>query len=103
MNLLPEWPGSSGKGSLFPLVEAAEAAASLERSPELARSSVVLLCGKRVAAAFGEERRGYFEPFARCGRVWAVVPHPSGVNMWWNEPENREEWRRFLTGVKAYA
>lgn len=28
---------------------------------------------------------------------WAVLPHPSGRNLWYNEPSNREMARAFMT------
>lgn len=60
----------------------------------------MLLAGKRVASAFGLDEEYLADPvaFPIGGRPVAVhvVPHPSGVNRWWNEPANRERARAFL-------
>lgn len=55
---------------------------------------VVVLFGKRVAAAFGCVK-AYFEVhrLPNGGRMY-VVPHPSGVNRWWNDSNNcRRMWQ----------
>ena len=56
----------------------------------------VLFLGRKVAEAFGFD-------FRRLGYLWwdgetecAVVPHPSGVNRWWNDWHNRTEASAFL-------
>lgn len=76
-----------------------------------------ILLGKRVAAAFGLRRCEWFTPYLciadpfegnRCPawlsaehnnysltRAW-VVPHPSGLNRWWNDPRNTEHAAHFL-------
>ena len=94
-NLLLAWPGHAGKGSAWPITAARKAASTL--LPRLAGRTAILL-GKRVARAFGMARLGYFTlaPI-RCGAagimpVWVViVPHPSGINRWWNDPANRKK------------
>jgi len=107
VNLLEEWPGPGRKGSGFPTGparEAARGAAIAWRSGEavlrggllVGRPRLALLAGLRVAGAFGIRGVPYFEPLeADFGRV-AVVPHPSGVNLWLNRPANRRALRRFL-------
>lgn len=92
VNLLRYWPGPEpgGKGSAFPMGEAREAARRLG----LADGS--LLCGRRVAAAFGLARAPYLEWVSIGARRVAVIPHPSGVCRWWNEPSNLRAARRFL-------
>lgn len=97
VNLLGYWPGpnASGKGSAFPMQEARPAAATLR----LASGS--LLCGRRVAAAFGLARAPYLEWLSVDGRQVAVIPHPSGVCRWWNDPENVARARAFLREAAA--
>lgn len=34
--------------------------------------------------------------YLRKGETYAVLPHPSGVNRWWNEEENVARARDFL-------
>lgn len=67
--------------------------------------SLVLLAGKRVVDAFGAELLG---TMAECcgstvdlGGVGGVMlPHPSGLSRWWNDPANVEEFRR-RTGAEV--
>lgn len=93
-NVLATWPGSAGKGSAFPLALARERAAALRRRFRGGRT--VILLGRRVARAFGLAEQHYFEP------VWVgrspvfVVPHPSGVNAWFNDPAHARQMRMFL-------
>ena len=85
VNLLPAWPGRRGKGAAFPMAEARAAAAELV---PLLEGRAVLLLGRRVAAAFGVVDWPYLVPMRwEGGPVAAVVPHPSGVCRWWNDPE----------------
>lgn len=48
-----------------------------------------ILCGRRVAAAFGVDAADWmtWQPLA-TDRLVAVLPHPSGLNHWWNEEAN---------------
>lgn len=97
VNLLDRWPGPSGaKGSLFPLARAREAAVLL--APRLRRRHVVL-AGRRVAAAFWLARLPYLAWETVGGADVAVLPHPSGVCRWWNEPENVAAASAFLRGL----
>lgn len=60
---------------------------------------LVLLAGKRVADAFGIRGVRYFEPCLLRGTIAYVVPHPSGVNRWWNVETNRYRARRFFAAL----
>jgi uracil-DNA glycosylase len=99
-NVLGEWPGSAGKGSRWPRPLIARAR-MVEVTIELGLAGrMVVACGRRVAAAGG---------VPACASVleWidgplfrvAVLPHPSGVNRWWNEPGNVESARAFLAAA----
>jgi uracil-DNA glycosylase len=106
-NLLESWPGESGKGDSFPAKYASHRA--FDVVPEF-HHRVVIFAGKRVAKAFGKSKMKYFEP--DLTRVWdeeggrisglsaeyiaCVVPHPSGVNRWYNDVGNRAQARRFF-------
>jgi hypothetical protein len=72
--------------------------------PRLAGWRVAYLCGARVAAAFGV--RGPVTPiFGRPvdlgGATAVVVPHPSGLNLWWNCRHRIEELRRCLNSLSG--
>jgi hypothetical protein len=98
VNLLDRWPGRAANGGdLFPIGEAREAALSIGRRGVIDDRPFVLLAGHNVAGAFGV-RVPYltWERFD-CGVPVAVIPHPSGLNRWWNKPANRERARRFIT------
>ncbi len=92
VNLLGYWPGSDGKGSRAPMPALRAAAAGLE--PTL--RGEVLLLGHRVSCAFGIAGQPYFKPVACASYRLVVLPHPSGVNHWWNEERNVQRARRFL-------
>lgn len=102
-NLLPRWPGGCGKGDLFPRREAREAAQ--EARAHLREFARVVLLGRNVAAAFGLADLPYLQWAALDDgrrRGWprvAVVPHPSGVNHFWNDPANVARAERFLRAL----
>jgi uracil-DNA glycosylase len=91
-NLLEHYPGKSGRGDAFDVRLASVYARVIW--PTLPRR--VVFVGKRVATAFG------FADLAPCSwvesgdRLVALLPHPSGVNHWWNDAGNREKGRAFL-------
>ncbi|HEU4864630.1 MAG TPA: hypothetical protein VFT76_00155 [Actinomycetota bacterium] len=101
-NLLPTYPGPAPrKGALFPIVEAREVARLLDESLPVEVSFILM--GRRVAKAFGFRSFEYdlldwFVP-RPGGRAFAVFPHPSGIVLWWNEPENAARARAFLREV----
>ena len=97
VNLLDEQPQDSGKGASFDVRQAGRVTRELEKT--FAPGQVVLLLGKRVARAFRISCAEYFDWFALNHAQACVVPHPSGVNRWWNEPENELQMRRFMRNV----
>lgn len=125
VNLLKQWPGPSpdGHGYDFPLDEGRDGAAEFVRdvatpsalSVEGVRfcqyrgrrfrvPDLVMLAGRRVARAFRMPRASeYFVIDPECKRVAGlpavIVPHPSGINRWWNEPLNRRLAKGFLEGL----
>jgi hypothetical protein len=103
VNLLDYWPGSGGeKGATLPALEASIAASAILRTIANSRPvSALFLCGLRVAAAFRVPRGEFFErAYARSIDGFElptfVVPHPSGVSHWWNDPANVERARAFF-------
>lgn len=99
INLIKEWPGKqkNGKGDAFPEKLAALNAAWL--LPKLEARKVIFL-GLNVARAFASPREDFFVWFELGGFFQkteaAIVPHPSGVNHFWNERANRLAAQRFL-------
>lgn len=95
VNLLSAWPGKAGKGDRFPMAEAKRAASDL--LPRLVGKRV-LVVGQGTARAMGLDPR----PLAwraGFGFRYAVLPHPSGVNHWWNSAENRDAAGAFMRRV----
>ncbi len=116
VNLLPTYPGAGSHGSEFPIGRARCLAELLKvrlREPSIASAfgpmhefsgrffwapTKVLLAGKRVARAFRLGSPTYFEETRVEGIdvPVVVVPHPSGVNRWWNDRGNAADARKFL-------
>ncbi len=83
------------RGSCPPWVWNAEVARCRAKVMQF-RTPIVLLAGRRVAAAFGLRKVTFFYPEFHRGRVVYVIPHPSGRNQWWNTEENREQARTWF-------
>jgi hypothetical protein len=117
-NLLHHLPRRSGKGRNFPLSSARLQVRRVFREHELARGFILL--GKRIASAFHWYQWGSdfkYVPMSKldylewykvipavgwaCPTLTAIVPHPSGVNRWWNDENNRRRARRFFRELKA--
>ena len=95
INVLDFWPGKSGKGDKFPTREATRSAA-IKSKQIIGRR--VLFVGISPAAAFGFKPQPLrWRKFN--GGIAAILPHPSGVNKWWNDPANRKTARRFMSSV----
>ncbi len=112
-NLLSEWPGqSSGKGAAFPLAEARAAGEALMKrlhdvpNQQPGEKRRIILAGKRVAKAMRVRPEIDYLTWhtfwlgstsSWCDEhEFAILPHPSGVNRWWNDRENKAAARRFL-------
>lgn len=114
-NLLADSQPLGNKGTKFPTGEARQSAKrllwALETPAAKGREVRMLLAGSRVASAFKLRHWQLFEwsdmwtrstLLLNKGAPWlheikyAVIPHPSGVNRWWNEPDNVERARKFL-------
>lgn len=101
-NLLPSFPGREGRGDAFPIREARRAAEGKRLRRLMRDVDAVVLCGRGVARAFGVH-----EPFfcwTNYGAVtppMIVIPHPSGINRAWNDPEATRQARLILRGMAA--
>lgn len=101
VNLIDEYPGPR-----WPAARARDVGRDLLfGTPTLTQPQVwsrthVLLVGRNVADAFGALTSwDWFEWFKfRDDRQteFAIVPHPSGLNRWWNEPKNAARARAFF-------
>jgi len=95
-NLLDRWPGKAGKGDSFPIEIARKKAIELL---ETDRHDILILFGRKVAEAFGLGDARWFEERRIGRRSLYAVPHPSGINLWWNDRTNVEKARRFFEEV----
>ena len=92
-NLFQEYPGKSGKGARFPMKDAKSMAFMVKR--DLGGYNV-LFVGKRVAIAFGVSRFATLKWHNGKDFNFAWMPHPSGINQWWNDQDNRAMGEDFL-------
>lgn len=104
INLLEVRQDTKEKGFTFNRETARVSAVAL--IPRIDRYENVILLGKRVRDAFGIIKE-YFEPHhwkhyesgLYEGTTIYVVPHPSGVNRWFNDPANREKMSAFMRSI----
>jgi hypothetical protein len=67
---------------------------------EKQRTWTLLLLGRKVCHAFGIERPEWLEWYRSA--LWGpliAVPHPSGLNRWWNNSENTLAAKELLSAV----
>jgi len=95
-NILTEFKGKAAKGDLFPLKEAKEEASKMIFFP----GSTLVLLGKAVAGAMGiKGKKTYFVKYdidEEKNISAFIVPHPSGINLWWNDADNRKKADAFF-------
>lgn len=96
-NVLDKFYGKSGKGDCFPLEKARKAAKKMRF-----REKTIIMAGRQTALAFGI-KADYFEPVRFRGKTAYVMPHPSGINRWWNSSNNYAKARRFMRKCVAEA
>lgn len=104
-NLLDDWPGAAGKGSRFPVERARDRVVDPLFVEKLHEYDRVVVLGRRVWRALGLPNSTPWLAWAYpvrgplAGIDFTLFPHPSGVNRWWNAPENVERARRTLRDV----
>lgn len=99
VNLLHERQDTAEHGFQFDRFAATKAARELGMTFQ--HDQVILLLGKRVADAFGMVDIKHFESrsfYSICGTIF-VMPHPSGVNRWWNKLCNKREAETFMRTI----
>jgi hypothetical protein len=128
VNLVDRWPGVTSRGGAHPNGLARRAAGALWLS--LPAEARLVFVGRRVGEAFDpyfdespffswerlyitqlpgsvvtERGHGALQVVsdARVGRDVVLVPHPSGMNRWWNDPKNRAKAARFFRGLALEA
>lgn len=101
VNLNRRWTGKSGKGDAFDGVEGCEAAAELEAS----ESARFVCLGRAVWRCFGFADEEFLTVKERNRKSFLLFPHPSGINLWWNDGRKSAKaaraLRRFLLAPKS--
>lgn len=109
INLLRDFPGQRRRpgGTRVDHWPKAEARQAAELIAPLLDGRQVILVGRNVARAFSLEAAPWHEwssyrvtypPDSPALFSVAVVPHPSGLNRWYNDSANLETARAFWTG-----
>lgn len=93
VNIFSKWPGKGKKGDLFDLKSARVNALDILMGLEGRPSSYILLMGRKVQASFDLKGLEYLHRYrinrdAFRAHVVIAFPHPSGINTWWNDPDN---------------
>lgn len=107
VNLVDEYPGPNGKWDKFPMEEAKQGASHIKREKLNGTYEMVILAGLQTARAWGFNKPDLFvintSSVLYRDVFWTyrvvVIPHPGGTNVWYNNPDNRETCRLFLTDL----
>lgn len=101
VNLLHVRQDTTEKGFTFDHAAAGHEAHRLYVAGIVAPGRIVLLLGWRVARAFsnGFSKLPYFVEHQHGGAAFYVLPHPSGVNRYWNDPENVARASEFMRRI----
>lgn len=100
-NLLAEFPGSAAHGDAFPRAEARDAADAMVASL-IGRRAIMV--GRSVAWAFRAANIEFYRWSSDVrGFDFAVIPHPSGINMHWNKPGAKAEAIGFFARMRNSA
>lgn len=105
VNLLHVRQDTKEKGFEFDRVAAAHAAHELFLNGKIVPGRTVLMLGWRVTRAFGVgglmDQPYFTEHASHGGCRFYAVPHPSGVNRWWNDAANHRKAADFLQALVA--
>lgn len=88
-NLNLEFQGKVGKGDAFDEVEGIRVAKFLRGGPH----KKYVMCGHQVQRCFGYS---FLPPLFCCvelvpKKAFFALPHPSGINLWWNSKQNQAD------------
>ncbi len=106
INLNARWNGKSGKGDLFDRAEAETTARLLiETAPG---PTLFVLLGAEVGRAFGVRGdwlgvTAKWRDVPRAQMQFLLFPHPSGINLWWNDSFNVYRAKKRLREFVALA
>lgn len=95
VNLVDYFPGKAGKGDAFPLDIGMRKADEIMADPANSGRHIVVMGGAAMMLFRLTGPSLTFAPHA--GALYAWCPHPSGVNRWWNDSDNKIRARKFWT------
>jgi len=99
-NALKAWPGHTGqRGDAFPERRAAKGLLKIVHGMEEGASAIV--CSRRLALSIGLEAAPCTWVRTDAETYLGVLPHPSGVNRWWNDPKHRRDAAVFMKMAAA--
>ncbi len=84
MNIVDAWQGKDGKGDRFDWEN--DSVVKVRRA--ICGAESIVFCGKETAKACGIKHE-FLKLFTFDGLPAIVLPHPSGVSHWYNDPLNR--------------
>jgi len=87
VNLVDQWQGKVGKGDAFKVERGVDLNAKI--ADAVGMSVAVVFCGSGVAKAL-KITQPLLDKFEYGGKPAMVLPHPSGVNRWWNDMQKRK-------------
>jgi len=97
LNIFAKYQGRNpnNKGDRFPEYQAE---LNAKKMVNRLKGERVVFFGRKPAKAFGlyHEFLKWFEGPAFTA---AIVPHPSGLNRWWNDPKNKKKAKKFLRQI----
>ena len=96
VNLLSVRQDTKEKGFEFDLRSAKVAAEVMKQN--FKEGQVVLFLGRRVAEVFGVHNHYFALNIVGEAQVY-IIPHPSGVNRWWNEDANKDRAFVFMQTI----
>lgn len=96
VNLLHVRQDTKEKGFEFDLAAGKKAAEKLRDS--FKEDQIVILLGGRVAEAFRVHDHYFVETRVNFARLY-IVPHPSGVNRWYNDRSNMDAMVAFMKSI----
>ena len=99
LNLIHDYPGSlpGGRGDRFSITEGRKSAQRIQKQIS---EHHILCIGKKVGKCFNLDECFTWNDYIHCypfTRNWiAMIPHTSGLNRFYNDPDNVQRTKTFL-------
>lgn len=103
VNVFDRFLGRVGKGDAWDRLSARANGCVFREQFVAAEVPVVVMAGKRVADALGFPNATYFAERFDGRTAFVCVPHPSGINRWWNDSEHARDGKAALRSLAQQA